>query len=70
MVQAYVLSIAIKSLMYYVAHWDVFQTELLNDVFDLYFRGICLLYLTNRQVLLRNQFNFMSFISNVICHYN
>ena len=41
MVQAYVLSIAIKSLMYYVAHRDVLRSGLLGDIFNIYFRGIC-----------------------------
>ena len=39
MVQAYVLSIAMKSLMFYVANKDLLATG--GDIFDLYFRGIC-----------------------------
>ena len=39
MVQAYILSIAIKSLMFYVANKDLLANG--GDIFDLYFRGIC-----------------------------
>ena len=40
-VQAYIVSIAVKSLMYYVANRGPLYSGLLGEIFNLYFRGIC-----------------------------
>ena len=37
-VQAYILSIAIKSLMFYVVYQDIIDG---GEIFNLYYRGLC-----------------------------